>query len=89
MDDTYGKLIALLDRNGAAYRLIDHPPEGQTDLLIPQHHTGPGIILVDIEIGSMPRSGFNTDRTEDGRGFHGTRMQRNHAGLRVILQELP
>ena len=29
----YDKLIALLDRNGAAYRLIDHPPEGQTDLV--------------------------------------------------------
>src|SRR5579863_5200818 len=30
---TYDKLIALLDRNGAAYRLIDHPPEGQTELV--------------------------------------------------------
>jgi Ala-tRNA(Pro) deacylase len=31
MDDAYEKLLALLDRHGAAYRLIDHPPEGQTD----------------------------------------------------------
>ena len=31
--DTYSKLIALLDEKGASYRLIDHPPEGQTDLV--------------------------------------------------------
>ncbi len=31
MDDAYGNLVAFLDRHGAAYRLIDHPPEGQTD----------------------------------------------------------
>jgi len=31
MNDAYARLIALLDRHGAAYRLIDHPPEGQTD----------------------------------------------------------
>jgi hypothetical protein len=31
MDDAYAKLVAFLDRHGAAYRLIDHPPEGQTD----------------------------------------------------------
>ena len=31
MSDTYGKLLALLDRHGASYRLIDHEPEGQTD----------------------------------------------------------
>jgi len=28
---SYARLIALLDGHGAAYRLIDHPPEGQTD----------------------------------------------------------
>jgi Ala-tRNA(Pro) deacylase len=33
MGDMYDKLIALLDANDAAYRLIDHPPEGQTDLV--------------------------------------------------------
>ncbi len=31
MDDAYGKLIAFLDQHGSVYRLIDHPPEGQTD----------------------------------------------------------
>ena len=31
MDDTYGKLIELLEANRASYRLIDHAPEGQTD----------------------------------------------------------
>jgi Ala-tRNA(Pro) deacylase len=29
--DTYHRLVDLLDRYGAAYRLIDHPPEGRTD----------------------------------------------------------
>ena len=29
----YKRLIALLEANGAKYRLIDHPPEGQTDLV--------------------------------------------------------
>jgi Ala-tRNA(Pro) deacylase len=36
MGDTYDKLITLLDRNGAAYRLIDHPPDGLTDLVSAQ-----------------------------------------------------
>lgn len=31
MSDTYSKLITLLDGAGARYRIIDHPPEGQTD----------------------------------------------------------
>jgi Ala-tRNA(Pro) deacylase len=30
-DDTYGKLIALLDQQGAAYRVIAHEPEGVTE----------------------------------------------------------
>ena len=29
----YGKLIALLDERGAAYRTIDHAPEGATELV--------------------------------------------------------
>jgi threonyl-tRNA synthetase len=33
MEDTYSKLIALLDANGASYRLIDHAPEGRTDIV--------------------------------------------------------
>ncbi|MDO8648955.1 MAG: threonine--tRNA ligase [Candidatus Peregrinibacteria bacterium] len=31
--DTYSKLIELLDQNGAQYRLIDHPPEGRTEIV--------------------------------------------------------
>jgi Ala-tRNA(Pro) deacylase len=32
MADTYERLIALLDGQGARYRLIDHAPEGRTEL---------------------------------------------------------
>lgn len=32
-DDTYQRLIALLDERGASYRLIDHAPEGRTELV--------------------------------------------------------
>ena len=32
-NNTYSQLIALLDENGAQYRLIDHEPEGRTDLV--------------------------------------------------------
>lgn len=31
--DMYTQLIALLDEQGARYRLIDHAPEGQTELV--------------------------------------------------------
>lgn len=30
-DDTYSRLIELLDRNKARYRVIEHYPEGQTE----------------------------------------------------------
>ena len=33
--DTYERLIALLDAHGARYRLIDHAPEGRTELVSP------------------------------------------------------
>jgi Ala-tRNA(Pro) deacylase len=33
--DLYTKLIALLDENKAQYRLIDHEPEGRTDIVSP------------------------------------------------------
>jgi Ala-tRNA(Pro) deacylase len=33
MSDTYERLIALLDGHKASYRLIDHAPEGQTDMV--------------------------------------------------------
>jgi Ala-tRNA(Pro) deacylase len=32
-DETYHRLIELLDRNGARYRLIDHPAEGRTEVV--------------------------------------------------------
>jgi Ala-tRNA(Pro) deacylase len=31
--DHYERLVADLDASGARYRLIDHPPEGRTDLV--------------------------------------------------------
>jgi Ala-tRNA(Pro) deacylase len=33
--DTYERLIAFLDEHGAQYRLIDHAPEGRTELVSP------------------------------------------------------
>jgi Ala-tRNA(Pro) deacylase len=33
--DTYNRLIALLDQHGAHYRLIDHEPEGRTEIVSP------------------------------------------------------
>ena len=33
MEDTYTRLIALLDQHGVEYRLIDHAPEGRTELV--------------------------------------------------------
>ena len=32
-DDTYSQLITLLDQAKATYRLIDHVPEGQTEIV--------------------------------------------------------
>lgn len=34
-EDAYTQLIAFLDRHGAQYRLIDHPPEGRTEVVSP------------------------------------------------------
>ncbi len=33
MEDTYTRLIALLNEHAARYRLIDHAPEGRTELV--------------------------------------------------------
>lgn len=33
IEDTYTRLIALLDEHGAHYRLIEHEPEGRTELV--------------------------------------------------------
>lgn len=35
MEDTYTQLITFLDQHGAQYRLIDHPPEGRTEIVSP------------------------------------------------------
>ena len=32
-EDTYARLIALLDEHHATYRLIDHAPEGRTEIV--------------------------------------------------------
>ncbi len=34
-EDTYTQLIGLLDHHGAQYRLIDHAPEGRTEVVSP------------------------------------------------------
>lgn len=34
-EDTYTKLITFLDQHDARYRLIDHPPEGRTEIVSP------------------------------------------------------
>src|SRR5262249_34082096 len=34
-EDTYSKLILLLERHGVRYRLIDHAPEGRTEIVSP------------------------------------------------------
>jgi Ala-tRNA(Pro) deacylase len=33
MEDTYRRLLTLLDQQGIPYRLIDHAPEGRTELV--------------------------------------------------------
>ncbi|MBA2287261.1 MAG: YbaK/prolyl-tRNA synthetase associated domain-containing protein [Ktedonobacteraceae bacterium] len=33
--DTYTQLIAFLDQHGVSYRLIDHEPEGRTEIVSP------------------------------------------------------
>jgi Ala-tRNA(Pro) deacylase len=35
MEDTYTQLITFLDENSAQYRLIDHEPEGRTEIISP------------------------------------------------------
>ena len=34
-EDTYTQLIEFLNQNGAQYRLIDHAPEGRTEIVSP------------------------------------------------------
>jgi Ala-tRNA(Pro) deacylase len=41
-EETYARLIKLLDESGAHYRLIDHPPEGRTEIVSPMRGHDPG-----------------------------------------------
>ncbi|HYL92014.1 MAG TPA: YbaK/EbsC family protein [Alphaproteobacteria bacterium] len=34
-EDTYSRFVDLLEKGGASYRLIDHAPEGRTELVSP------------------------------------------------------
>ena len=53
--DTYTKLIAFLDENGAQYRLIDHAPEGRTEIVSPmrgnQLYQAAKCMVVMVKIG--------------------------------------
>jgi Ala-tRNA(Pro) deacylase len=53
--DVYTKLIKFLDQHGAQYRLIDHPPEGRTDLVSPMRGNSLSqaakCIIVMVKIG--------------------------------------
>jgi Ala-tRNA(Pro) deacylase len=35
LEDTYTKLVTFLDQHNARYRLIDHEPEGRTEIVSP------------------------------------------------------
>ncbi len=55
MTDTYSKLIEFLDQNQAQYRLIDHPPEGRTEIVSPMrgNHVSQAAkcIVIMVKIG--------------------------------------
>jgi Ala-tRNA(Pro) deacylase len=55
MDNLYTELIDLLERHGASYRLIDHPPEGRTDLVSVMRGHSPGLaakcMVVMVKVG--------------------------------------
>lgn len=42
MSNVYEALVALLDKEGATYRVIDHPAEGRSDLVAAIRGTEPG-----------------------------------------------
>jgi len=54
-EDTYTKLISLLDEHNAKYRKIDHPPEGRTDIVSPMRgnelHQAAKCMVVMVKIG--------------------------------------
>lgn len=53
--DTYQRLIDLLDEHGAQYRLIDHEPEGRTDLVSPMRgndvHDAAKCMVLMVKLG--------------------------------------
>jgi threonyl-tRNA synthetase len=54
-NDTYKKLISFLDENNAKYRLIDHEPEGRTELVSPMRGNklsqAAHCIIIKVKIG--------------------------------------
>lgn len=54
-NDAYDRLISLLDDNGARYRLIDHEPEGRTELVSKMRGNPPAkaakCIVVMVKVG--------------------------------------
>lgn len=54
-EDTYRKLIALLDERGASYRVIEHEPEGVTEAVSRLRGHDPGqaakCIVVMVKVG--------------------------------------
>lgn len=55
INDTYTRLIALLEQHGVPYRLIDHPPEGRTNLVSAMRGHDPKVaakcMVVMVKIG--------------------------------------
>jgi Ala-tRNA(Pro) deacylase len=53
--DTYQRLIDLLDEHGAQYRLIDHEPEGRTDVVSPMRgndvHDAAKCMVLMVKLG--------------------------------------
>jgi Ala-tRNA(Pro) deacylase len=53
--ETYERLITLLDEHGATYRLIDHSPEGRTDIVSPMRgnevHQAAKCMVVMVKLG--------------------------------------
>ena len=50
-EDAYAKLVKFLDENNAQYRLIDHEPEGRTEIVSPMRGNKISQAAKCIEIG--------------------------------------
>ena len=55
MNETYTRLIELLEQHGVPYRLIDHAPEGRTDLVSAMRGHDPEVaakcMVVMVKVG--------------------------------------